>query len=111
VGKVVGMGYTSLGEAKAVVEAIEELEQPKSKERPQQAGKQYGRGKIASTPGSQAIKGRTREKVGKALGVSGATYDRAKAVVAAAEKRRAQAGGRGNKKPSAPESQGLGDTT
>jgi hypothetical protein len=58
-------------------EALEELERPKAKERQKAAGKQHGRGKIASEKFTEAIDtATTREKVGAAVGMSGITYQR-----------------------------------
>jgi hypothetical protein len=74
-----------------VVEAgrrIEELEKPEAARR--QAASQAKKGVKVGVQGGGNLpppenKGKTRDKVGEALGVSGSTYDRAKQVVAAAE--------------------------
>lgn len=58
---------------------IEAIEKPKAKERQAAGGGGTGCGKLPQP------EPRTRDKVGKALGVSGKTYEKAKQVVAAAE--------------------------
>ncbi len=72
-------------EAVAMGRALEELERPKAKERMKQkpGGKQ---GEKVCSGNFPEEKSETREKVGAAIGMSGPTYQRAKAVVAAAEK-------------------------
>lgn len=69
-------------EAVAVGRALEQLERPKANERKKSGINQYSEpsGKL---PGGSG--GYTRDKVGAAVGMSGRTYDYAKAVVAAAE--------------------------
>ena len=74
-------------EAAAMGMALEPLAKADAKQRQVEAGKKHGRGKIASVkvtePIGQAV---VREKVGAAVGMSGPTYQRAKAVVIAAKK-------------------------
>lgn len=65
----------------AVGERIEERERAAAKERQRDAGREFGKG-IASGNLPEAIVGDSRERVGQALGVSGITYEKAKAVVA-----------------------------
>jgi ParB family chromosome partitioning protein len=74
-------------EAVALGKALEELERAGAKKRQAQAGPAVGRGKKASGPGNLPgpVKGRVRDKVGEAVGMSGRTYEKAKAVVEAAE--------------------------
>lgn len=75
----------TLIEAVALGKALEELERPKAKERQKEHGKTApGKGKNTSENFTE-VSGTTREKVGEAIGMSGPTYQRAKAVVAAAE--------------------------
>jgi ParB/RepB/Spo0J family partition protein len=71
-------------EAAAMGRALEELERPKAKER-QQIRKGNQRGDKSEKFTELSDKGQTREKVGKAIGMSGPTYQRAKAVLIAAE--------------------------
>jgi ParB family chromosome partitioning protein len=72
-------------EAVALGKVLEALERPKAKARQSEAGKQHGRGKIASDQIPEPFKGQTRDKVGRAVGMGGTTYSRARAVVEAAE--------------------------
>jgi len=81
-------GFTP-SEAVALGERLEALEKPKAKQRERRGksadGKAGGRGK--KKPGGklpQGSEGRTREKVGAAVGMSGKTYEKAKEVVQAA---------------------------
>lgn len=69
-------------EAVALGKRLEELERPKAdvRRRATQGNKQSGEEKFTSPD-----KGKTCDKVGKAVGMSGVTYTRAKAVVKAAE--------------------------
>jgi len=76
-------------EAVAMGRALEELEKPKAQERQSVAGKERGRGKIASGKFTEAKQ--TRDIVGEAIGVSGMTYQRAKAVAFAGLNRPKQA--------------------
>ena len=69
-------------EAVEIGRALEELERPKAKERQKLS---EGRGQKRSGNLPDLNQGDTRDKVGKAVGMSGATYQRAKAVVKAAE--------------------------
>jgi ParB family chromosome partitioning protein len=64
------LDFTTL-EAVALGEALEELEGPKAKER-MKAGKKQPSGKF-----SEGKKGETREIIGKAIGMSGPTFQRA----------------------------------
>lgn len=74
-------------EAVAIGRALEELEKPNAKERQSMAGPSHGQGhKSASVNFTEpAVTGSTRDIVGNAVGMSGPTYNRAKAVVEAAE--------------------------
>jgi ParB family chromosome partitioning protein len=74
-------------EAVAIGLALEELERPKAKERQAQAGPAEGKGKKVSGSGNlpEPLKGRTRDKIGETVGMSGRNYEKAKAVVKAAE--------------------------
>jgi ParB family chromosome partitioning protein len=74
-------------EAVAIGRALEDLEAKQAKERQSQAGPAEGKGKKASGSGKlpEAVGGRTRDKVGEAVGMSGKTYEKAKQVVEAAE--------------------------
>jgi ParB-like chromosome segregation protein Spo0J len=60
--------------------ALEAVERPRARERQERLGRTHG-----DPLGSVDPKGKTYDIVGSALGVSGATYKRAKAVVNAAE--------------------------
>ncbi len=75
-------------EAVAIGKAIEELERPKAKERQKEHGK-TAPGKPKNTGGNfppvNEAKGKTRDKVAEAVGMSGRTYEKAKRVVEAAE--------------------------
>lgn len=72
-----------MSEAVAVGRALEALERPKAKERERvRKGKQPG---AKSENFSDLEKGRTLDKVGSAVGVSRITYQRAAAIVEAAE--------------------------
>jgi len=66
----------------AIGMALEELERPKARERMAEAGARGGRAE-GSAPGNTPLP--TREIVGSALGMSGTTYQRARAVVVAAQ--------------------------
>ena len=74
----------SAKEAVEVGRALEELERPKAEERKKQkeGGKQGEKVSVGNFPQE---KGRTADKVGDAVGMSGRTYQAAKMVVAAAE--------------------------
>lgn len=74
----------SPSEAVSIGQSLEEMEGAAARERQRQAGEQYG---IACGKFPQAIEdtGKTRDKVGAAVGMSGKTYRKAKAVVEAAE--------------------------
>jgi ParB family chromosome partitioning protein len=74
-------------EAVAIGKALEALERPKAKERQAQAGPAEGKGKKASGSGKlpEAVAGQTRDKVAEAVGMSGRNYEKAKAVIEAAE--------------------------
>jgi hypothetical protein len=63
---------------------LEELETPKAKQRQRDSGREYGRG--MNSPGSpephlSPQPDRVRDRVGKALGVSDATYNRLHAFI------------------------------
>ena len=62
---------------------IEAVERPKAKERHREGSASGGKG---SGKLPEPSRGQTRDKVGAALGVSGKTYEKAKAVADAAEK-------------------------
>ena len=68
-------------EAVALGEALEKRERQRAKKRLKEAGKLGGEG---SGKLPEASKGQTRDKVGNAVGMSGRTYEKAKAVVKAA---------------------------
>jgi ParB-like chromosome segregation protein Spo0J len=78
-------------EAVTIGAAIEKLEKGKAQERKnasrakkgEKVGAQQGGGNLPPPSGG---KGKTRDKVAEAVGMSGRTYEKAKAVVAAAEK-------------------------
>jgi ParB-like chromosome segregation protein Spo0J len=79
-------------EAVAIGKAIENLEKPKAEER-QKATRAKGKDKDGTPiigggklPPPNGEKGKTRDKVAEAVGMSGRTYDKAKRVVEAAEK-------------------------
>ena len=67
----------------AIVKAMEKREKKAAKNRQSQAGRQFGRGKIASEKFPQAIKGRSRDKLAKIAGASGrpARQQRIRAVM------------------------------
>jgi len=56
-----------------------------AKDRQSEAGKKHGRGKIGCGTVPQPIQGKARDKIGRALGVSGRTVEMANAVAIAAE--------------------------
>lgn len=74
-------------EAVAVGKSLEELEKPKAEERAEQGRRAGGHARhgrsVQSLP--QAKAGKTRAKVAAAVGMSHTTYEKAKAVVKAAE--------------------------
>jgi hypothetical protein len=83
-------------QAVALGEAIRKREEDAAKERQRQGGKKAGRGRpAAATNGKDDSKGlgnlpgpiedRARDRIADALGMSGRTYEKAKAVVDAAE--------------------------
>jgi hypothetical protein len=74
-------------EAVAMTRKLEAIARGSAKDRKWQAGKEYGRGrpKIASDTVPEAISGRAGDIIGAAVGLSGTSYTRAKAVVDAAE--------------------------
>jgi len=73
-------------EAVAQAARFEGLEREAAKKRQAQAGPVEGKGKkSACGKFPQAVTGKTRDKVGAAVGMSGKTYEKAKAVVEAAE--------------------------
>jgi ParB family chromosome partitioning protein len=78
----------NLMEAVALGRRIETLERAAAKERQAQAGPAEGPGKKENGGGTlpEAVRGDTRDKVAKAVGMSGRNYEKAKAVVEAAEK-------------------------
>ena len=70
----------------AIGKALEELERPKAKERQQESGREFGRGKLGGGKFTQPNDtGKTRDKVAAAVGMSGPTYEAAKQIVDAAE--------------------------
>lgn len=72
-------------EAVALGRELERLERPKAKKRQKEHGK-TAPGKPKDTSGNlPEVKGETRDKVGEGVGMSGRTYEKAKAVVEAAE--------------------------
>jgi N6-adenosine-specific RNA methylase IME4 len=73
-------------EAVAITRAVRPIEEAAARERQAAAGPATGRGK-KSGGGKfpQAVKGKTRDKVGAIVGISGRTLEKAEAVVAAAE--------------------------
>lgn len=72
-------------EAVALGRQLEELEKPRAKERQQDHGKTAPGKKKNTSENFTEVKGDTRDIVGDAIGMSGPTYQRAKAVVTAAE--------------------------
>jgi ParB-like chromosome segregation protein Spo0J len=74
-------------EAVRIAKAIEERERVQAKARQAHAGPNTGKGKKGSALGKlpEAVKGRTRDKVAEATGMSPRTYEKAKAVVDAAD--------------------------
>ncbi len=74
-------------EAVALGRELEKLEQQEARKRQAGAGPKEGRGKKSSGSGKlpEPDKGDTRDKVAQAVGMSGKTYEKAKAVVEAAE--------------------------
>jgi ParB family chromosome partitioning protein len=80
-------------EAVALGLALEEIERPKAKERQQATRAKKGKKVGAAQGGGNlpppcAANGKSRDKVGEAVGLSGQTYQRAKAVVESAPSRR-----------------------
>lgn len=76
----------------ALGQAIEEIERPKATARqghgetaPNKPSNASGPGNLSVSDGLAAETGRVRHEVGKALGVSGPTYQRLKTIVATAE--------------------------
>ena len=65
---------------------LEAIEKPKAKEREHQGQKSGGRGK-KKLPGNLPASIDTRDAVGAGVGMSGKTYERAKAVVRDADER------------------------
>lgn len=72
-------------EAVAIGKLLEDFERPKAKERLSEAGRMGGKNK-GSVNFTDPSRGNTRDKVAAAVGMSGVTYEKAKAVVEAAEK-------------------------
>jgi hypothetical protein len=72
----------------AIGRALEKREGKNAKERQAQAGPTTGKGKKASASGKipEPLKGETRDRVAGQLDMSGKTYEKAKAVVEAAER-------------------------
>jgi ParB/RepB/Spo0J family partition protein len=68
-------------EAVSLGKALEEMEKAEAKKRQQEGGRTKASGKLPP-----ARKAKTRDRVAKAVGMSGRTYEKAKEVVAAAEK-------------------------
>jgi hypothetical protein len=65
---------------------IEAIEKPAAAERKAATQARPGEGKVGGVPGAPPKnKGKTRDRVGRALGVKGETFERAKQVVEAAE--------------------------
>lgn len=76
--------FTTL-EAVAMGRALEDLERPAAEAR-QQAGRKHGRGgKKHGEKFTPSSGGKVRDKIGEAVGLSGITFQRAKAVAIAAE--------------------------
>ena len=75
----------TLSEAVAIKRALEPLERKAAKERQKAAGRERGRGKIASGKLPQS-NGRAGDKAAKATGKARRTLEKAEAVVAAAER-------------------------
>ncbi len=75
-------------EAVAIGERIEALEKPKAEERKQATQAKPGIGKAGGgkLPSPEPSSRKTRDAVGKAVGMSGKTFEKARAVVAAAAK-------------------------
>jgi hypothetical protein len=75
-------------EAVALGRKLEEFERAAARERQAQAGPANGPGVKSNGLGKlpEAAKGETRDRVGDAVGMSGRSYEKAKAVVEAAEK-------------------------
>lgn len=69
----------------ALGKALEAMERQKAKERQSSSGPKEGRGAKTGSVNFTEPVGQTRDKVGEALGVSGVTYQRMKAVAKAAE--------------------------
>jgi ParB family chromosome partitioning protein len=109
----------------AIIEALAAQLTDEAKERQRQAGKQRGRGKIASgnLPEAIATQPQVRDAAAAAVGWSGRTYAKAKAVVDAARQdpdneelqaahRKAagqKSGGRGKKEPGVESTPGLAE--
>ena len=74
-------------EAVRIAKAIEERERVQAKARQAHAGPNTGKGKKGSALGKlpEAVKGRTRDKVAEAIGMSPRTYEKAKTVVDAVD--------------------------
>jgi ParB family chromosome partitioning protein len=73
-------------EAVAIGKALEELEREQARGRQAHAGPAEGKGRKASGSGKlpEPVRGQTRDKVAEAVGMSGRTYEKVKAVVEAA---------------------------
>ena len=73
-------------EAVAIAEALEKREKEKAKLRQKQAGKKFGKGKIASGNFPEAIieKGQTRDKIARPTGYSSKTLEKARELINAA---------------------------
>ncbi len=63
-------------------QAVEKIEKEKAKEREREGGRAGGKGS-GNLP--EASKGDARDKVARAVGTSGRTYEKAKAIVEAAK--------------------------
>lgn len=72
----------TIPEAVALGGRLEKLLKPEAKKRQSEAGKKRGRGKTIGCGNlPQAMNGKTRDAIGAAIGMSGKTYEAAKAVV------------------------------
>ena len=98
--KVAGVSRNTIAKGKPG-QSLEALERKAAKQRQAAAGPKEGKGKKRSGGGKlpQAIEPtKTRDAIGRAIGMSGTTYERAKAVIASGDKiakgklRRAAAG-------------------
>ena len=75
----------TVSEKMSIGAALEELERPRAKERQRDGGSRGGRSEGSENFTEASKKSTTRDIVGAAIGMSGITYQRAKAVVEAAD--------------------------